>query len=183
MTRKKQMALGHWIVLFAMFGIVALVFQQIATSLTEQGAASGDALFNAALFPKWIAITIAGLGVIVAVQMLIFGVPEEPDTEPRAPASPDEVPDSRPRLRLQEMAIVGLTLLYLVMLEPVGFHVTTFVVIGTMFAVLDARPIWRPVVASAALTLIASFIFEGLLKVVLPVGYFNLTPPYHLMGL
>ncbi len=181
MTRKKQMALGHWIVLFAMFGIVALVFQQIATSLTEQGAASGDALYNAALFPKWVAITIAGLGVIVAVQMLIFGVPDESGTE--APAAPDETSDNRARLRLQEMVIVGLTLLYLVMLEPVGFHVTTFVVIGAMFAALDARPLWRPLVASAALTLIASFIFEGLLKVVLPVGYFNLTPPYHLMGL
>lgn len=178
MSRKVQMAIGHWIVLGCMFGIVALVFQQIATSLTEQGAASGDALYNAALFPRYIALTIVGLGLIVAGQMLIGGVPEE---EEAAPVLADE--DDPSTLRLQQVAVIALTLLYLVLLEPVGFHLTTFFVIGAMFMVLGARPLWQAVAASAGLTIVSSFIFEGLLKVILPVGFANLTPPYHLMGL
>ncbi|SNS85266.1 tripartite tricarboxylate transporter TctB family protein [Tropicimonas sediminicola] len=176
---RKPNALGHWLVLGAMFGIVALVFQQIATSLTDQRAASGDALSNAALFPRWVAITIAGLGLIVAGQMLMGRYPKGES----AAEAEDCPPEPRSRLRLQEIAIAGLTLIYLLMLEPVGFHLTTFLVIGAMFLVLDARPVWRAVAASAALTLAASFVFEGLLKVILPVGFLGFTPPYHLLGL
>ncbi len=179
MTRRTRLALGHWLVLGGMFGVVALVFQQIATSLTEQGAASGDALFNAALFPRWVAITIAALGLVVAVQMLIRGAPEEEPT----PEADEEIPEAPARLRFQEFAIAGLTLLYILMLEPLGFHITTFLVIGAMFLVLDARPVWRAVAASALLTFVASFVFEGLLKVILPVGFLGFAPPYHLLGL
>lgn len=177
MMRNRVMALGHWIVLGAMFAVVALVFQQIATSLTEQGAASGDALMNAALFPRWVAIAIGGLGVIVAVQMLLRGVPE------RQAAPEQDIPEPRARLRAQELAIIALTLLYLLLLEPVGFHLTTFAIMAAMFAVLDARPLWKAVAASALLTALSSFVFEGLLKVVLPVGFAELTPPYYLLGL
>lgn len=181
MRRDKAMVWGHWLVLGAMFGVVALVFQQIATSLTDQGAASGDALMNAALFPRWIAFAIGGLGLIVAAQMLLRGAPAGGNDAPANEA--DAPPEPPARLRLQEAAIIVLTLIYLVILEPVGFHIATFLVFGAMFLVLDARPVWKALAASAVLTLVSSFVFEGLLKVVLPVGFANLTPPYYLLGL
>ncbi|SNY92372.1 Tripartite tricarboxylate transporter TctB family protein [Cohaesibacter sp. ES.047] len=180
MTDKRLKIWGHWIVLLTMFGIVGLVFQQIATSLTEQGVASGDALFNAALFPRYVALVMAGLGVIIALQMLIAGVPEDEEV---AQDEMLDVPEPKRRLRFQEIIIFALVLLYLLALEPLGFHLTSVLVIGAMFYVLDARPWYRAFLASVALTLISSFIFEGLLKIVLPLGYFSFSIPYHLLGL
>lgn len=183
MDRKQLKKWGHWIVLIAMFGIVALVFQQIATSFTEQGVASGDALSNAALFPRYVAITIAVLGAIVAVQMVVNGTPEEEPIDAAGPAVDKSESESPVRLRLQELAVMLLTLAYLILLVPLGFHLTTFLVIGSMFYVLGARPLHRVVLASAGLVLVCSLVFEGLLKVVLPLGFMNLTIPYHLLGL
>ena len=182
MTNKRLKNWGHWIVLVIMFGIVGMVFQQIATSLTEQGVASGDALFNAALFPRYVALVMAGLGMIIAVQMLIAGVPEDEEEE-KTQGEMLEVPEPKRRLRIQEIIIFGLVLLYLLALEPLGFHLTSVLVIGAMFYVLDARPWYWAFLASTALTLISSFIFEGLLKIVLPLGYFSFSIPYHLLGL
>nr|WP_321442529.1 tripartite tricarboxylate transporter TctB family protein [uncultured Cohaesibacter sp.] len=184
MTNKRLKNWGHWIVLVTMFGVVGMVFQQIATSLTEQGVASGDALFNAALFPRYVALVMAGLGVIIALQMLIAGVPEdEEEEEEETQGEMLAVPEPKRRLRIQEIIIFALVLLYLLALEPLGFHLTSVLVIGAMFYVLDARPWCWAFLASTALTLISSFIFEGLLKIVLPLGYFSFSIPYHLLGL
>lgn len=171
---------GHWLVLLAIFAIVALVFQQIATSFVEQGVASGDALSNAALFPRYIAIAIALLGAIVAIQMVVKGAPDDVDEDGQGLNPPVE---TARHLRALEIGMVALTILYLLLLEPLGFHLSTFFVIGAMFYLLGARPLLLALLASAGLTLVSSFVFEGLLKVVLPLGAFNLSIPYHLVGL
>ena len=56
-----------WLVALFFAVIIALVFQQIATSMTEQGIASGGPYDNAASYPRAIAIII---GVLIALQLV-----------------------------------------------------------------------------------------------------------------
>ena len=180
MNSRRHMVWGQWIVLMIMFGVVGLVFQQIATSFAEQGAASGDALSNAALFPRYVALAIALLGVVIALQMVFGGAPSDDREEA---SSESENDDGSKNLIAKELAVAVLTVVYLLLITPLGFHITSFLVIGAMFYVLDARPLWKVLLISAALTFICSLVFEGFLKIVLPLGFMNFTPPYHMIGL
>ncbi|WP_319529844.1 tripartite tricarboxylate transporter TctB family protein [uncultured Cohaesibacter sp.] len=180
MNSKRHMIWGQWVVLMIMFGVVGLVFQQIATSFAEQGAASGDALSNAALFPRYVALAIALLGAVIGLQMMLGAASRDGGAE--VPAE-DEDDGGSKNLIAKELAVATLTVVYLLLITPLGFHITSFLVIGAMFYVLDARPLWKVLLVSAVLTLICSFVFEGLLKIVLPLGFMNFTLPYHMIGL
>ncbi|MFY0681592.1 MAG: hypothetical protein JXR13_13545 [Thalassovita sp.] len=87
------------------------------------------------------------------------------------------------QLKRLQLAILGLLILYFILLEPVGFHISTAVIETAMIHALGAQPIYFPFLAVIGLTFAISFLFEGLMKVVLPLGYFKFAPPYGLLGL
>lgn len=182
MTKKRHT--GEWLLLATFLFIVVLIFQQIATSLTEQGVASGDALFNAALFPEIVAVTILGLGGLIGFALVLhrkypgkylFTAAQTPHVE--------EPPEDTSHLRRLQFQLVALLIAYLLLLEPVGFHITTTLIVSTMVWCLGARPFYFPLLTGFAITFVISFLFEGLLKVILPLGYFEISPPYALLGL
>ena len=59
-----------WIVWALFLGLPPLVMHQAATSLAEQGVASGGPLENAAVFPRIVAWVLAGLCVIHALRLI-----------------------------------------------------------------------------------------------------------------
>ncbi|MDF0599379.1 tripartite tricarboxylate transporter TctB family protein [Psychromarinibacter sp. C21-152] len=150
-----------WIAWFFFASVPVVIFWRSATSLAEQGAASGGPLDNAAFYPR----VIAGLmGVAVAVhgiRLLLGRVQGQSAVEAEAGT----------RLGL---ALAALFVGYLVVLPYSGFHLATPVLLIVMTRALGLG-LFRAVLGSLALWLAASFVFEGLLNVVLPVGLFNIT--------
>lgn len=167
---------GEWLILAGFAALGAFVFAQIATSLTDQGAASGDALYNAALVPRVVTITMLGLGLFVALRLILGRGADATDAQAATP------PEPMRKLRRMQGGIILLIAAYLLLLEPLGFAIATTLGIGAMFAVLGVRPMWAAFLTGAGLMLVVAFIFEGLLKVVLPVGFTGVTLPFHLLG-
>ncbi|MGI9435573.1 MAG: tripartite tricarboxylate transporter TctB family protein, partial [Geminicoccaceae bacterium] len=54
LTRKH----AEWLVALFFLGVIAIVFYEIATAMTEQGIASGGPYDNAAAYPRAVAIAI-----------------------------------------------------------------------------------------------------------------------------
>lgn len=168
--------LGEWLVLAAFLAVAGLVFQQIATSLTEQGAASGDPLANAAMFPRIVAWLMIGLVGLIAAAMLT-GRMERPGAHHTLDAMPDQTPEpALVRRRMLLGSVAGLAA-YLLVLELLGFHFATTVLMTGLFAVLGVRPWWWAVLCGLGANLLVAFVFEGILKVVLPTGIFGLSLP------
>ncbi|MCJ8521106.1 hypothetical protein ABID21_004164 [Pseudorhizobium tarimense] len=144
-------------VMFA--AIPAFIFWQAATSLEEQGAASGGPLENAALYPLVIA-SLMILVVIVQFVRILFRRTNPPQEEQQL---------DTPRA----LAVTVLFMLYLIGLPSIGFHILTPLLCAIMMRSLGLS--WmRAVFGALVLWLVCSFVFEGLLNVVLPVGMFNL---------
>ena len=181
MDIRPKARIGEWLVLGFFVAVAALVFQQIATSLTEQGAASGDPLANAALFPRMVAILMLGLAALIGLRTALgrMAPPPEHATFDATPDQPPEPPAVRARMMLGTIALLCL---YLVALRPLGFHIATTAAIAAMFALLGVRPLWWAALAGAGLNLLVAFVFEGLLKVVLPTGVFGISLPLSAFG-
>lgn len=178
--RSRAFQIGEGITLAVFLAVTGLVFQQIATSLTEQHAASGDALHNAAMFPRLVAWTMIGLvALIVAVRVLerIVGTVPGHDDAANAATAPDAPPESA-RARLAMIgAMAMLTVIYLIALVPLGFHITTTLYMALMFGVLGVRPVWGAFLIAVGVDLLFAFVFEVLLQVVLPTGVFGIALP------
>lgn len=150
-----------WIAWLFFASIPALIFWQSATSLAEQGAASGGPLDNAAFYPRVIASL---MSFIVAVQgiRLVLGRVSHYSPFLREGGTP------------LALSFTAVFVIYLIVLPYSGFHLATPpLCIGMMWA-MGVRPV-PSLFLGLVLWLCASFVFEGLLNVVLPVGIFNLT--------
>ena len=64
----KKQAFADWLVIVGFVALIALVFQQIYTSMTEQGIASGGPYDNAAAYPRAVAILI---GIMLLGQCIV----------------------------------------------------------------------------------------------------------------
>jgi putative tricarboxylic transport membrane protein len=159
MTFKK---LG-WIVAGFFAVIIAIVFQQISTSMAEQGIASGGPYDNAAAYPRSVALIIAGL---VVVQLIIDRFSVAPVTELEAPNL------NRPAALLLVFA------LYLGVLSWLGYHITTTPMVFSIMWICGARQIGKLFVVALAMSFSFAFIFEKFLNVVLPGGTFGLNIPW-----
>jgi hypothetical protein len=151
-----------WIAWLLFATVPVVIFWQSATSLAAQGAASGGPLENAAFYPRMIA-TVMTVAVIVQGARLALG-------RVHHHVSPFEATEGT-RLAL---AMTALFFTYLVLLPYVGFHLVTPIFLLCMVRALGVK-LLPAVLGSVALWLGASFVFEGFLNVVLPVGAFNLT--------
>lgn len=76
----------------------------------------------------------------------------------------------RPRLMLNVTAVVGALLFYLLAVETLGFFITAFVFLVTLFVSFGVRGRWVAPVA-AVTTIALHFSFYTLLRVPLPWGW------------
>ncbi|WP_298937635.1 tripartite tricarboxylate transporter TctB family protein [uncultured Ruegeria sp.] len=140
--------------------IVAIVFQQINTSMTEQGIASGGPYNNGAAYPRSVAIAIM---VLMVGQFFVdrFAVPTED-----APVNTSDL--RRPVLLLIVFAI------YLGVLKTLGYHLTTTPLIFAIMLICGARNLLKLALVALTMSFVFAFIFEKFLNVVLPGGIFSL---------
>lgn len=152
---------AEWLTVAFFVTIVAVVFHQIATSMTEQGIASGSPYDNAAAYPRAVAVLI---GIMIAGQaiLLLFRPSTHEvklDTGRAGPAA----------------VLLAIFAAYLLGLGFVGYHIATPLMIFLTMYAGGLRRIVVMVVFSMALSLGVAFCFEVFLKIVLPGGVFGLS--------
>lgn len=162
LTRKH----AEWLVVVFFVVLIATVFQQISTSMTEQGIASGGPYDNAAAYPKAIAIMVACLlGLLVAAGWLV------PDTtDPSDSYSLDAL--RRPALLLAIFAV------YLWSLGYFGYHLSTPPMLMAILVLGGLRRPLEILAVAFGVSLFLAFVFEVFLKIVLPGGIFALNIPW-----
>lgn len=157
---------AEWLVIALFGGLVALVFQQIATSMTEQGIASGSPYDNAAAYPRAVAILIA---ILVAAQAAM--------TARRGNKAPGDAGQAASGGR-GALVLVAIFAAYLLGLSLVGYHIATVLMVAlVMFAGGERNPL-SLAVFPVGLSLVVSYFFEAQLKVVLPGGVLGLIIPW-----
>ena len=156
--------------------VVAVVFQQIFTSLTEQGIAAGGPYDNAAAYPRAVAILI---GTLVLVRLLIIVFSNEGSDSNGEPKRRDYVETlvkignlTRPFCLLVIFAV------YLGTLEHFGYHLTTIPMVVAIMLLCGMRNFVIMVVSAIGISLLLAFLFENFLNVVLPGGILHLNIPW-----
>ena len=149
-----------WIALLIFAVVPAVIFWQSATSLAEQGAASGGPMENAAFYPRIVASIMTLLVILHAVRLLTGRV---------SGTSPAMAGPSTGRA----LVATALFVVYLAALPYAGFHLATPSLCFCLFWLLGMRGV-PSMIGAVILWLAAAFVFEGLLNVVLPVGLFNI---------
>jgi len=146
------------LVAWVFFAAVPLViFYQAATNLTAQGVAGGGPMENAAIFPRIIAWILSGLAVVNILRIFTGVVTAQSPLE------------TTPTTRLAVWATV-LFVVYLVALPYVGYHLLTPVLLMILMRLFGLG--WVASIAAAlGFSLGVAAVFEGLLNVVLPVGF------------
>ncbi|MEO1019016.1 MAG: tripartite tricarboxylate transporter TctB family protein [Pseudomonadota bacterium] len=165
--------LGEVVVVLFFFAIAGIVFQQTSTSFVEQGAASGDAMFNAAMFPEFIAWGLIILGI---VQLVAIFRPNgtvaatETGTAASEPIDPQERRDSRHKALL----CLAFFVFYIATIKLLGYHLMTPLFMFACYYILGTRNILLAAALAIGTSLFMSFIFEYWMSVILPVGIFGI---------
>ena len=171
MTNRRR---AEWLVTLFFVVLVAIVFQQILTDMTESGIASGGPYDNAAAYPRAVAVIIGILSVILLVMQFATGRREsgKPKKETSAGAPPDRASLKRAFLLLVIFAV------YLWALGVLGYYIATpLMMMGIVFLTGMRKP-GQVISISLIVTFILSFVFEFFLKIVLPGGVFRLNIPW-----
>lgn len=156
-----------WLITLFLVIVIAIVFQQISTSMTEQGIASGGPYNNGAAYPRSIAIAIAAL-LLIEFILNMLRTKLKPDTHTEIRLKDLE----RPALLLLLFAI------YVSVLTMVGYHLVTAPMVFGMMWICGAREKIKLAVASLIIAFASAYIFEKILNVVLPGGVFGLNIPW-----
>lgn len=156
-----------WLIVLFFVAIVSVVFQQIMTSMSEQGIATGGPYDNAAAYPRAIAILI---GCLVAVQAVIsLAKPEH------SAGTESEITVSELKRPIVLLLIFGA---YLAVLGLLGYHLTTAPMIFGIMVLCGVRPSISTVITSLTIAFVLAYAFEAYLKVVLPGGIFSFNIPW-----
>jgi hypothetical protein len=155
LTRKH----AEWLVVLFFSVLIAIVFYEIATSMTEQGIASGGPYDNAAAYPRTVAIVVG----VLLVLILIMG--REPIGEGDTVAVRDL---RRPALLLLIFAA------YLFALGTLGYHLATTPMLAAVMLLGGARSPLEIISVSVVVAFGLAWFFEAFLKIVLPGGIFSL---------
>lgn len=157
--------IGEVLVALGFVALAGVVLQQTNTDFVEQGASSGGAMTNAALYPELLA---AGMILLAIAQ--IVGAVRRARAAGAAPSAPSP---AEPGATPQALACFAAFTLYLLSLRTLGYHVATPVMLFAMFALLGVR---LPLAAllGVAVSLTMSLFFELGLNVILPVGRFGI---------
>lgn len=144
-------------------GVVALVFQQIATSMSEQGISSGSPYDNAAAYPKSIAI-------MMIVLVLFQGIMSWSATATSETISYTQL--KRPALLLLVFAV------YLFALGTFGYHLSTAPMLVALLWLAGYRKPLMAALYGLSISFGFAFLFEVFLKIVLPGGIWRLNIPW-----
>ncbi len=149
-----------WTVWALFAAVPAVIFWQSATSLEEQGAASGGAMENAAFYPRIVAAIMTALLAWHVVRLALA-------------RSRKASPFARGVGTRLALVAAGMFVGYLLALPYAGYHLATPILSALLFRILGMRPL--PAVAGGlVLSFGLAFVFESLLNVILPVGIFDL---------
>ena len=143
--------------------LIGVVFQQIATSMTEQGIASGSPYDNAAAYPRAITLLIAGL-LFLAV---VVGI--------KSPTPQDRVSFSEMK---RPAALLGIFGVYLWALGTLGYHLSTTPMLMALLWLAGYRRAGPVLMYGLAVSFGLAFLFEVFLKIVLPGGIWRLNIPW-----
>lgn len=156
---------AEWLVIAFFVVLIATVFQQISTSMTEQGIASGGPYDNAAAYPRAVAILIGCLlAMLIAVGWL-----------PRRHEETEHLALNKIRRPAGLLAIFAV---YLWSLGHFGYHISTPpMLMAIMFLGGLRRPL-ELVAVAVGVSFFLAFVFEVFLKIVLPGGIFGLNIPW-----
>ncbi|APX13014.1 tripartite tricarboxylate transporter TctB family protein [Tateyamaria omphalii] len=156
---------AEWAALAFFGALVALVFQQIATSMSEQGIASGGPYDNAASYPRSVAVFMMGL---LAVQLVRASfLDTEPQSELRTVAG-----------FRRSVGLLAVFALYLACLNWLGYHLSTTPMAAAVMWLCGLRNVVKAVGVAFILAFSLAFAFEKILNVVLPSGVFSLNIPW-----
>ncbi|WP_299655993.1 tripartite tricarboxylate transporter TctB family protein [uncultured Jannaschia sp.] len=147
---------------------IAVVFQQIATDMTEQGIASGGPYSNAASYPRALAI------VILVALLLSIGIRSFQAWRGGTPEV-SSVPIAR---LVRPAALLILFALYLWGLDVVGYLVASIILMALVLVLCGERSALRLTIIPVFVTFALSAVFGGMLDVVLPRGAFGLAMPW-----
>lgn len=156
---------ASWLVILFFAALVAVVFQQIHTSMTEQGIASGGPYDNAAAYPKAVAVLI---GLMIAVQSALLAFGGDRGSGQRL--GPGEL-----RRPAGLLLIFGI---YLALLGVLGYHLTTAPMVIGVMALCGMRNPVTMLLAGLGISFSLAYFFEAYLKIVLPGGIFGLNIPW-----
>lgn len=164
MVRKRHL---HWLVVVFFVAIIAVVFQQIYTSMTDQGIASGGPYDNAAAYPRLVAVLIGAMLVLQTVLAKFRPQDSEFDNE---------------TLNIYELrrpaALLIIFAVYLVLLGQLGYHLTTTPMIVAIMVLCGLRFTAFTIAMALFIAFVSAYLFEAYLKVVLPGGIFSLNIPW-----
>jgi len=156
----------EWLAIIFFLVVVSVIFQQIYTSLTEQGIASGGPYDNAAAYPRAVAILI---GMLVVVQFAITFLTGE---RPRDQQTTGITSLARP------CGLLVIFAAYLGVLGYLGYHLTTTPMIIAVMLLCGMRRLPMIAVSAILISFVLAFLFEKFLNVVLPGGTFGLNIPW-----
>ncbi|ENM5898726.1 tripartite tricarboxylate transporter TctB family protein [Vibrio mimicus] len=147
--------------------VIVLVIQQIETSLTEQGAASGGPLANSGMYPYYIVILMA-----------LFLFLDVLDTWFLRPSNDTKAIQTEKRLStwskiITVLSVVSLTVVYQYFLSAVGYLLLTPFYLFLLFKALHAGTVARCLLGSIGITAALYVVFQEFLNVVLPTGLYQ----------
>jgi putative tricarboxylic transport membrane protein len=146
-------------------GAFLLVFGAVIAFYARTFPATPGQNIGPGLFPMLI-----GAGLAVSGLLLVWTGWRE-----RAPGARwAELEDwlRRPRMALNAALVVGALVFYALAVDTLGFFLTGFLLLGTLFMAFGVRRRWIAPIAAAA-TLGIHFAFYTLLRVPLPWGWFE----------
>ena len=183
-TFKKAVFEGIALLLFV--AVAGIVFFETNTHFVEEGAASGGAMENAALFPELLAGAIVILCALHFARMAWTGRIEKArsSTAPEGPArmqtkleaSEENPANERPLTRA--FICLAAFIAYLLVVDLIGYHIATPVWLAIQFAALGVKNLLLVAATSILGSLLVASIFEGMLNIVLPVGIFEIVLPF-----
>ncbi|MEP3279219.1 MAG: tripartite tricarboxylate transporter TctB family protein [Stappiaceae bacterium] len=162
-----------WLIAAFFVLVIAVVFQQIHTSMTEQGIASGGPYDNAASYPRIVAIVI---GVLVFIQVLIDNFSSYHTS--KEGFRTEEGTGTELALLKRPTLLLVLFAVYLGALNTLGYHLSTTPMIFAVMWCCGSRQVLRLVLAALVMSFAFAYIFEKFLNVVLPGGIFALNLPW-----
>ena len=143
--------------------VCGLVFYEAATTLTEQGYASGTPISNAALYPRLLSGLLLGLLVLQVVAEFRGGNSARPEEGAPAPG----------HVRLMALTALAITA-YVASLPILGFLLATPILVLVLLILLGDRQPLTLIGVPTAITLGCLLVFQGIFNVNLPRGIFGI---------
>lgn len=143
--------------------LCGVVFYEAATTLAEQGYASGTPISNAALYPRLLAGLLLSL---LALQVASDIWATKPFASDEAPAAPGQI--------RQTGFVAVAIIIYIVLLPVFGFLLATPLFVLTLLLLLGDRNRATLIAVPLGVTLGCLLVFQGLFNVNLPRGLLGL---------